>query len=70
MKVKDQGVVSKVPIPTFFNYSFKIYKDLEFALDYLCRATGRDIFVVLPEKIEDRIPYLIKEIKITVKEFD
>jgi len=61
MKVKDQGVVSKVPI---------IYKDLEFALDYLCRATGRDIFVVLPEKIEDRIPYLIKEIKITVKEFD
>ena len=49
---------------------FNKQRDLEFALNYLCRATGRDIFVMLPEKIEDRIPYLINEIKITVKEFD
>jgi len=49
---------------------FNKQKDLEFALDYLCKATGRDIFVMLPEKIKDRIPYLIDEIKITVKEFD
>ena len=40
--------------------------DLSNALDYLCRATGRDIFVMLPEKVEERNPYLIKEIKETV----
>tara|TARA_R110002051_G_scaffold133375_1_gene206728 strand:+ start:1276 stop:1476 length:201 start_codon:yes stop_codon:yes gene_type:complete len=44
--------------------------DLSNALDYLCRATGRDIFVMLPDNIEERNPYLIKEIKETVKEFD
>ena len=44
--------------------------DLSNALDYLCRATGRDIFVMLPEKVEERNPYLIKEIKETVKRFD
>jgi len=44
--------------------------DLSNALDYLCRATGRDIFVMLPDNIEERNPYLIKEIKKTVKEFD
>ena len=44
--------------------------DLSNALDYLCRATGRDIFIMLPEKVEERNPYLIKEIKETVKEFD
>jgi len=42
--------------------------DLNNALDYLCRATGRDIFIMLPEKVEERNPYLIKEIKETIKE--
>ena len=42
-------------------------KNLEMALDYLCRATGRDIFIMLPEKVSERNPYLIKEIKITVE---
>ena len=42
-------------------------EDLCLALDYLCKATGRDIFILLPEKIEDRIPYLLKEIAITLK---
>ena len=45
-------------------------EDLCLALDYLCKATGRDIFILLPEKIEDRIPYLIKEIKLTIKGFN
>ena len=44
--------------------------DLSNALDYLCRATGRDIFVMLPEKVEERNPYLIKEIKETIKELE
>lgn len=39
---------------------------LENILDTLCKLTGRDIFVMLPEKEEERIPYLIKEIKITL----
>jgi hypothetical protein len=42
-------------------------KNLEMALDYLCRATSRDIFIMLPEKVSERNPYLIKEIKITVE---
>ena len=37
--------------------------ELQVVLDYLCRATGRDIFVMLPEDVEERNPYLIKEIK-------
>lgn len=41
--------------------------ELTVALDYLCRATGRDIFVMLPENIEERNPYLIEEIKKTVE---
>ena len=41
--------------------------ELNVALDYLCRATGRDIFVMLPENVEERNPYLIEEIKKTVK---
>ena len=41
--------------------------ELKVVLDYLCRATGRDIFVMLPEDVEERNPYLIKEIKETVK---
>ena len=40
---------------------------LENILDTLCKATGRDIFVMLPHKKEERIPYLIKEIEITLK---
>jgi len=44
--------------------------NLSEALNYLCRATGRDIFVMLPEKVEERNPYLIKEIKETIKELE
>ena len=40
--------------------------ELENILDSLCKLTGRDIFVILPEKEEEQIPYLIKEIKITL----
>ena len=36
---------------------------LENILDALCKATERDIFVMLPSKERDRVPYLIKEIK-------
>ena len=39
---------------------------LESILDVLCKMTERDIFIMLPEKKEERIPYLIKEIKITL----
>jgi hypothetical protein len=39
---------------------------LEETLDQLCRLTGRDIFVMLPESKEERNPYLIKEIKKTL----
>ena len=39
---------------------------LEKILDALCKATERDIFVMLPSKERDRVPYLIKEIKITL----
>ena len=46
---------------------FRKEGELNVALDYLCRATGRDIFVILPEDVEERNPYLIKEIKETVK---
>lgn len=35
---------------------------LENTLDVLCKLTGRDIFVVYPEKNEEVAPYLIKEI--------
>ena len=35
---------------------------LEETLDQLCRLTGRDIFVILPEDKAERIPYLKKEI--------
>ena len=41
--------------------------DLSNALDYLCRATGRDIFVMLPEDHVEAKEYLIKEIKQTVE---
>ncbi|MDC3138253.1 hypothetical protein OA508_00100 [Candidatus Pelagibacter sp.] len=39
---------------------------LEEVLDSLCRLVGRDIFVVLPENREERIPYLKKEIQKTL----
>ena len=35
---------------------------LEEVLDVLCKETKRDIFVILPEKEEERVPYLKKEI--------
>ena len=41
-------------------------KLIEEALDNLCKATGRDIFVVLPEKQEEVIPYLKAELEKTV----
>jgi hypothetical protein len=46
---------------------FRKEGELNVALDYLCRATGRDIFVMLPENVEERNPYLVKEIKKTVE---
>ena len=46
---------------------FRKEGELNVALDYLCRVTGRDIFVMLPENVEERNPYLVKEIKETVK---
>ena len=39
---------------------------LEKILDALCKATERDIFVMLPSKEKERVPYLIKEIKTTL----
>jgi hypothetical protein len=39
---------------------------LENILDELCKATKRDIFVVLPSEERYRVPYLIKEIKETL----
>ena len=43
---------------------------LEEVLDSLCRLVGRDIFVVLPENREERIPYLKKEIQKTLDMID
>ena len=40
---------------------------LEETLDNLCKHTGRDIYVILPEKVEERNPYLINEIKKTLE---
>ena len=39
---------------------------LEEILDSLCRLTGRDIFVILPKQVDERIPYLKNEIKKTL----
>ena len=39
---------------------------LEEILDSLCRLTGRDIFVMLPKTVDERIPYLKNEIKKTL----
>jgi len=35
---------------------------LERMLDDLCKLTERDIFVMLPENSDERIPYIKKEI--------
>ena len=39
---------------------------LEEILNDLCRLTGRDIFVILPKQVDERIPYLKEEIKKTL----
>lgn len=39
---------------------------LEHTLQVLCVLVGREIFIMLPEKQEDVVPYLIKEIKVTL----
>jgi hypothetical protein len=41
-------------------------KLLEKILDALCKATDRDIFIILPEKKEEQISYLKKEIRMTM----
>jgi len=41
--------------------------NLEFALDYLCRAVNRDIFIIPPKKEKDHIEYLKEEIEKTLK---
>jgi len=43
-------------------------QELEDILDRLCKMAGRDITVFLPEKIEERIPYLKKEIAKTLEQ--
>ena len=39
----------------------------EAILDQLCKFKKRDIFVVLPKKEDERVPYLKKEILTTLK---
>ena len=39
---------------------------LEYVLDLLCQEADRQICVFLPEKLEEQIPYLKKEIKLTL----
>ena len=38
---------------------------IEEALDLLCKATGRDITVFLPENKDEVLPYLKKELEKT-----
>ena len=40
---------------------------LEYVLDILCQKADRQITVFLPKKIEDQIPYLKQEIKLTLE---
>ena len=49
------------------NEQQKTQELLEETLDNLCKHTGRDIYVILPEKVEERNPYLINEIKKTLE---
>ena len=39
---------------------------LEYVLDLLCQEADRQICVFLPEKLEEQVPYLKNEIKITL----
>ena len=48
----------------------KTQQKLEDILDTLCKLTGRDITVFLPENIEERIPYLKKEIAKTLEKVE
>ena len=50
--------------------TFTFIEMLEETLDALCKATSRDIFVVLPKGKEARIVYLVKEIKNTLDRID
>jgi len=43
---------------------------LEDILNTLCKLTGRDITVFLPETVEERIPYLKKEIAKTLEKVE
>ena len=45
-------------------------QELEAILDRRCTMAGRDITVFLPEKIEERIPYLKMEISKTLLKID
>ena len=45
-------------------------QELEDILDKLCKMAGRDITVFLPETIEERIPYLKKEIAKTLEKVE
>ena len=49
-----------------FNYLFDIPTQ-EKVLDYWCKLTGRDIFIVYPKKDIDIVKYLNKEIRKTIK---
>ena len=40
---------------------------LEYVLDLLCQEADRQICVFLPEKLEEQVPYLKKEIKSTLE---
>tara|TARA_R100000995_G_scaffold84816_1_gene65002 strand:- start:893 stop:1114 length:222 start_codon:yes stop_codon:yes gene_type:complete len=41
--------------------------NLEMSLDYLCKAVGRDIFIIPPKGKKQHILYLKKEIGKTLK---
>ena len=49
-----------------FDYLFDIPTQ-EKVLDYWCKLTGRDIFIVYPKKDIDIVKYLNKEIRKTIK---
>ena len=51
----------------YINPQATTQEHLEFILDYLCQIAKRDIFIMLPEKENERIPYLKKEISITLE---
>ncbi len=51
----------------YINPQATTQEHLEFILNYLCQIAKRDIFIMLPEKENERIPYLKKEISITLE---